>query len=95
MSMDKIPTFDTLIAATHPKDKSDKEIFANTEIKNVLGFGSKSPTQNLKIWQKTNIKEEDRDISIRNKISEIKQNVRERHADLINKNSSFLNSASR
>ena len=96
MSMDRIPTFEYLIAAAAPMDKKEdnNKLFANTEVKKVLGW-SKSPEQKLKIWQRTNIKDEDRDISIRNKINDIKQNVRERHSELVNKNSAFINSASR
>jgi len=95
MSMNQIPTFESLIGAAAPKEKDEnKLIFAHTEVKKVLGW-SKSPDEKLKIWQRTNVKEEDRDISIRNKISEIKQSVRERHTDLVGKNSQFINSASR
>ena len=94
MSMDKIPTFESLIGISMPREKEENQIFANTEVKKVLGW-SKSPDQKLKIWQRTDKKDEDRDISIRNKISEIKQNVRERNSELVNKNSIFVNDASR
>lgn len=95
------PTFHQLVTQINPSDLSFQDrIFLNTEVNKThkdtkSKKGEKGGTR-LKIWQQGLPKEEDREISMRNKFAEIKNSMRSKPPSIVGNigNSMYINPSS-
>ena len=88
-----IPTFHQLITQIPSRDLSFQEkIFLNTEV-NKSTIKGKEKTR-LKIWQQGAHKEEEREMSMRNKFLEIKNAAKHRAPGIVDGHNQYLNQTS-